>query len=169
MLRPSRGSAIEKIDTLINWPPGESTNLHQQSNHRSIYLCMLRHAPPPSSPRLIYPMVWGSPANASETTLPDAIVIFVEQSVCREPIGITCDPGVWPQPDRGEPARVREIFGAILQRSPQDSEAAAAIQYVRSLESSLDAAYAESAMRRMKAWASLCQALMASNEFRYID
>ena len=43
---PAQGSAIDDLDILLNWPPGEAKYLHEPSNHRSVYLCTLRNAPP---------------------------------------------------------------------------------------------------------------------------
>ena len=45
-LAPRHNSDVSQLDILINWPPGESAVIHKPNNHRSIYLCMLRHAPP---------------------------------------------------------------------------------------------------------------------------
>ncbi len=167
-VNPSPGSAIETIDALINWPPGESTNLHRQSNHRSIYLCMLRHAPPPELTAFDLPDGVGIVGRRNETTLPtqslfllnNPFVVGQAESLATEILALS---------DRDDVERIGLVFGRILQRRPSDGESAAALRHIRSLESSLKDHSAESELRKMKAWSSLCQALMASNEFRYID
>src|SRR5690606_16247320 len=45
-LTPAVGSAVAEVDVLINTPEGAADKLHQPSHHRSVYLCLLRHAPP---------------------------------------------------------------------------------------------------------------------------
>jgi hypothetical protein len=72
-------------------------------------------------------------------------------------------------------ARVRRAFRSALGRDPTAAEARGALDLVASLEGELagqaagePAAKAES-HPRIRAWAGLCQALLSSNEFRYVD
>ena len=69
-LTPGQGSAVEEVVSLINWPPGEATTLHRDSNHRSIYLCMLRHAPPSELAAFDLPDAVGIAGQRNVTTLP---------------------------------------------------------------------------------------------------
>ena len=59
--------------------------------------------------------------------------------------------------------RVVAAYHRALQRDPTSSEIERALAHVHSIASEL------SKGAELRAWASLCQALLASNEFRYID
>ncbi len=165
---PSQGSAVENVEALINWPPGESTNLHRHSNHRSIYLCMLRHAPPPELSAFDLPDGVGIAGRRDETTLPTQSLFMLNNPfVVGQADALATR--VLDQDDREDAVRIREIFRRIISRDPSDSELKSTAEYVRALERSLGSEYAETEMRRIKAWSSLCQALFATNEFRYVD
>jgi hypothetical protein len=56
-----------------------------------------------------------------------------------------------------------------LQRNPSEIETQQAIEQVRAIEDALDRESHDAQARTQKAWASLCQALLTTNEFRYID
>jgi hypothetical protein len=58
---------------------------------------------------------------------------------------------------------VRVMYRRVLQREPSDTESARALAY---LERAGGLIQKEA---RVGAWASLCQALLASNEFLYRD
>ena len=57
--------------------------------------------------------------------------------------------------------RVRSAFRRALNRDPGQNELDQAIELLRSTKTELKS--------DNKAWSSLCQALLATNEFRYID
>ena len=57
--------------------------------------------------------------------------------------------------------RVRSAFHRALNRDPSQNEIDQAIELLRSTKTELKS--------DNKAWNSLCQALLATNEFRYID
>ena len=57
--------------------------------------------------------------------------------------------------------RVKLAFRRALGREPDEKELAQALELVQLTRSSLKS--------DDKAWASLCQALLVTNEFRYID
>jgi hypothetical protein len=66
--------------------------------------------------------------------------------------------------DLKDAQRVSKLYRRTLQRGPSEVEIKRAIGYVQAIEPSLP-----EAERRLKSWASLCQAILASSEFRYID
>jgi hypothetical protein len=167
-LRPGQGSAIEEIDALINWPPGEATNLHRDSYHRSIYLCMLRHAPPPELAAFDLPDGIGVVGHRDETTLPtQSLFLLNNRFVVRESEYLASQ--MLRKPESDNASRVRAIFRRVLQRDPSESESRRAIEHVEAVDASLETELPEAERRRVKSWASLCQALFATNEFRYID
>ena len=160
-LQPAEGSAVEDVDQLINWPPGEAKYLHEPSDHRSVYLCMLRSSPPPGLAAFDFPDGIDS-AGQREVTSPPTQALFllnhplvVEQarSLAEHCLGL-----------EGDEARVVAAYRRTLQREPSPVETGRALEHVRQLERELGGDDA-----RARAWASFSQALLASNEFRYID
>ncbi len=128
-LRPGIGSAVEKVEALINWPPGESTNLHRPSNHRSIYLCMLRHAPPPELAPFDLPDGLTVTSRRDETSSPrqslfllnNGFVVAQSRALANQLLAA----------DRiDDRQRIRLLFSQILQRHPSDSELAGALNFL---------------------------------------
>lgn len=159
-LKPAQGSAIDDIDILLNWPPGEAKYLHEPSRHRSVYLCMLRSSPPPGLAAFDFPD--GVKVNGKrEVTTPPTQALFL----LNNPFVV--------QQAHGFAKRLLEIaedhkrvvaaYHRALQRDPTSSEIERALAHVHSIASELFKG------AELRAWASLCQALLASNEFRYID
>jgi hypothetical protein len=167
-LSPGQGSAVEKIDTLINWPPGETTNLHRKSNHRSVYLCMLRHAPPPELAAFDLPDGVGITGQRNVTTLPTHALYLLNSSFVVEQAQALAASAM-SAAAKDDARRVRDLFRRTLQRNPSKIETQQAIEQVRAIEGTLDRESLDAQARTQKAWASLCQALLTTNEFRYID
>lgn len=163
--RSVEGSPIDSLDQLINWPPGEATNLHRPTNRRSIYLCMLRNSPPPELAAFDLPDGINVAGTRDTTTLPTQALFLlngdfvVEQS---ERLARTVLDG-----SMAGDSRVNDLFRRTLQRDPTDSERQRALSHVRTVYDSLGDRDDE--IRRLRSWASLCQALLSTNEFRYID
>jgi hypothetical protein len=160
-----RGSAVDELDVLINWPPGESTNLHHPSNLRSVYLCRLRHAPPPELAAFDLPDGIAVVGARDSTTLPTQALMLLNsnfvvgqsQQLARRVLSGSM---------AGD-SRVMDVFQRTLQRNPTRPEADRALLHVQTVYDVL--ADRNDDECRLRAWASLCQALMMSNEFRYID
>ncbi len=164
--RPGQGSDIRHLDALINWPPGEATNLHRRSHHRSVYLCMLRHAPPPDLSAFDLPTGETVVGQREQTTLPTHSLFllnnpFVVRQSQRLAARILAD-------DR-EKKKIVAVFRHILRRNPSQSELHQAEGYCQEIERSLVGEVSTASDRKSRALASFCQALFATNEFRYID
>ncbi|WP_417731467.1 DUF1553 domain-containing protein [Rosistilla oblonga] len=163
---PGQGSAIEETVALINWPLGASSNLHRPSNHRSVYLCMLRHAPPAELSAFDLPDGIGVMGQRNVTTLPTQSLFFMNS------------PFVVAQSERlaerlmasggDDDSKIRLLFQTTLQRPPSPLELKQAVALVLQTETSFPSEI-DLPHRQQKAWASLCQALFTSNEFRYVD
>ncbi|MCA9267792.1 MAG: DUF1553 domain-containing protein, partial [Planctomycetales bacterium] len=164
-LSPGEGSDVAKVEALVNWPPGESTNLHRKSNRRSVYLCMLRHAPPPELAEFDLPDGVAVAGRRSDTVLPTQSLyllnnpLVVEQSAALAAVCLA-------DSQLSDEQRVALLFGRTLQRQPAESELRQAVEYVRATQNFLGP---QAETSRSKAWASLCQALLITNEFRYVD
>ena len=160
-----QGSAIDELDVLINWPPGEASNLHRPSNLRSIYLCRLRHAPPPELAAFDLPDGIAVAGVRDATTLPtQALFLLNSEFVVAQSrqLGRRVLAG-----SMAGDSRVTELFRRTLQRDPTRVESNQSLDHVQTVYDSIQDQ--DDDRRRLHSWASLCQALLLSNEFRYID
>ncbi len=66
-------------------------------------------------------------------------------------------------------SRVGALFSSILQRAESDGERIQAMSLLSETDRIVQNEVTEPDARRLRVWASLCQALFATNEFRYID
>ena len=154
-LEPADGSIIRHRDILVNL----AGSLHQPSNHRSVYLCYLRSSLPPELAAFDVPDFTTVTGQRNVSTIPgQALHLFnnpfvIEQAdhFARSMIEESAD----------DNHRVRSAFHRALNRNPNQQELDQAIEFLRSTKSELNS--------DNKAWSSLCQALLATNEFRYID
>ena len=64
--------------------------------------------------------------------------------------------------------RVNWVYRRALQRDATQEELNRAIELVKKTQNGLNSGILKSD-RETRAWAALCQGLLASNEFRYID
>jgi len=165
---PGLGSVIQHMDVLVN----KQGNLHQPSNHRSVYLCMLRNAPPPALAAFDLPDGVAPKGKRNKTTLPtqalflinSPFVVAQSQKFARRALQVA---------DMDDTARVQWIYQRALRRMPTPDEAKRSLELVRTIEATLQSSaitaehHEEDA--RVKAWAGLCQALFTTNEFRYVE
>lgn len=164
-LNPAEGSSIQDIDALINQPPHEASTLHQPSNHRSIYLCYMRNAPPAELAAFDLPDGLKVTGKRSQTVLP-AQSLFLLNS----PFVIQQSEAFALQLSADSKATMEEkiirAFRRAFQRDPYEEELIQAVALLDRLESKSSDASNDEAMSR---WAAFCQALFAANEFRYLD
>lgn len=167
-LAPRQGSDVESTVALINWPPGASTNLHQESLHRSIYLCMLRHAPPPELAAFDLPDFVNVVGQRNESTLPTQSLFLLNSPIVIEQAETLAN-DLLEDDSENQTRPFIEGYRRVLQRDPTSEEVGRANVYVQSMQSQLMAAAVEEDQALRRAWASWCQALLASNEFRFVD
>ncbi len=154
-LQPGDGSIIRHRDILVNL----AGNLHESSNHRSIYLCYLRSSLPPELAAFDLPDFTSVMGRRNVSTVPNQALhlynsrFVVEQS--RHFAQLVMDATA------ADDGRVRFAWNQALAREPSADEVQQALDLVRSTKSAVNA--------EELAWASLCQALLATNEFRYVD
>jgi hypothetical protein len=147
---------------LINWPPGESAVIHRPSTHRSIYLCLLRHAPPPELTAFDLPdgtkPMGHRPTNA---TPPAALYLMNNRMVVAQSRHFA------EKLLKGAPAddagRIRWAFRRAFQRNPTTQETARVIELVKQLENG------QNSSSEKNAWAVLAQALLNTNEFSFYE
>ncbi|MFT5495389.1 MAG: hypothetical protein ACI9TH_000780 [Kiritimatiellia bacterium] len=151
--QPGRGSDIQDVDILLNWPMGEATNLHKPSRHRSVYLCMMRNAPPPELAAFDLPDGLRVAGRRSQTLLPSHALYLINSPVLVTHAQALAE-RLLADTHTDRATRVRRAYQAVLQREPRGLELQRALAYLGN-----DATN----------WASFCQALFITNEFRYID
>ena len=161
-LNPGQGSLIQHWDLLIN----ESGSLHQPSRRRSVYLLMLRNSMPPE---------------LTAFNLPDATVVAGQRDITTLPtqaLYLLNSPFIVGQSHRlaervqasaiEETQRIRNAYRRTFSREPFPSELQRSAEFLRDTAATLPGILSDET-RRQTAWSAFCQALLASNELRYID
>ena len=167
-LSPQQGSAIEQVDALINWPPGEATNLHRESNHRSIYLCMLRHAPPPELVAFDLPDAVGIAGKREVTTLPTQTLFLLNSEFVVAQAGDFARK-LLKDATAADDVRVQRAFQFCFQRLPDEVDLRQAMDYLVATDGQFEKTEPDARKRRHRVWESFCQAMLMTNEFRYVD
>ena len=165
---PGLGSAIQKTVALINWPPGEASNLHRPSRHRSIYLCRLRHSPPPELAAFDFPDAVAPASQRSDTTLPtQSLYLLNSQFVVEQAESLADD--ILGMEGWDDTERIADIFRRVLQREPSSAETSTVLALLKSTKQALAASMPQVENLEQRSWASFCQAMLTTNEFRFID
>lgn len=161
--RPGQGSVIQHRDVLVN----QMGDMHQPSNHRSVYLLMLRNSMPQELAAFNLPDGTAVTGKRDVTTLPTQALyllnspFLVEQSKRLATRVVTsCD---------DDTSIIRTAYRRIFAREPGGQEIQRSIEFLREAEAALCSNELSNEARRQTAWAAFCQALLASNEFRYLD
>jgi hypothetical protein len=152
---PGEGSIIRHRDILIN----KAGSVHQPSNRRSVYLCYLRSSPPPELAPFDLPEFTAVTGRRDMSTIPgqslhlfnSPLVVEQAERFAIRVAGAGSD----------TPTRTAVAWRTAFGRDPRDDERTAAVQFIETATAELGSAD--------RAWFSLCQALLISNEFRYID
>ena len=159
----TNGSAVDKLDVLLNWPPGEAKYLHQASNHRSIYLCMLRDAQPPDLVAFNLPDGFSVTGLREKTDITTQALFYLNSPLVVEQSKVIAN-DVLGNENVSDEKRVAKMYLKVLRRVPSANEAVAALDYIERVRAKL-----KGNDEFVRSWASFCQVLLASNEFRYID
>jgi hypothetical protein len=154
-LTPGDGSIIRHRDILVN----RAGNLHEPSDHRSVYLCYLRSSPPPELAAFDLPEFTGVTGRRDMSTVPSQALhllnspVVVEQAQHFAAFLTTL----------GEDSTVRlqAAWSRAYGRLPDEAELHEARSFVQAATTELES--------DERAWQSLCQALLISSEFRYVD
>ncbi|MDF1744021.1 MAG: PSD1 and planctomycete cytochrome C domain-containing protein [Gimesia sp.] len=161
---PGLGSAIANVDELVN----KAGNLHLPSNHRSIYLCLLRHSEPSELSAFDLPDSTRPVGQRNETTLPTQSLFLMNSSFLIEQAQLFSKE-ILALPDLDDSGRVHRVYLRVLNRVPQSSELQRALTLIKNVDAELKTKISQEEIRRVTVWATLCQALLTSNEFRYVD
>jgi hypothetical protein len=156
---PGKGSIIQHRDILVNL----AGNLHEPSNRRSVYLCYLRGSPPPSLAAFDLPDFSEPIGQRDVATVPgQALHLFNNRFVLNQAEHLARRVYALAARDND---RIRLAFRAVLSRDPDSIEQGQSRAVLNRLVATLPA----SDDANEQAWTGLCQALLMSSEFRYID
>lgn len=161
--QPAQGSLIQHRDVLIN----ELPPLHQPSTHRSIYLLMLRNSMPPELTPFNLPEATAVTGKRDDATLATQSLYLLNN---RFLIAQSKHFAEWVQKSAADDSeRVQFAYRQAFGRDPQQAELQRARDFLREADSMLISAQNDDKNRLGDAWATFCQALLASNELRYVD
>jgi len=154
-ISPGVGSLVGYRDILVN----RAGNLHEASQQRSVYLCYLRNSPPPDLAAFDLPDFSGVTGRRDLSTLPGQALHLFNNPFVVEQARQFAESVTKQAAD--DAARIALAWRRAYGRDPSEEERQAAASFVEGAKS--DAPEPE------QAWLSFCQALMISNEFRYVD
>lgn len=154
-LTPGDGSIVRHRDILVNL----AGNLHEPTNKRSIYLCYLRSSPPPELAAFDLPDFITVTGRRNVSTVPNQALHLFNNPFVIEQATMFASHVMSQSADQR--SRIQFAWNKAFSRDPNVDEVKKAVSFLREAEYELKDA--------SKAWASLCQALLATNEFRYVD
>ncbi len=146
------GSIIRHLNVLVN----HAGNLHEPSNHRSVYLCRLRNSPPPELAAFDLPPAIKVTGKRNETTLPTQALFLLNSEFV---LGQSQLFAKAVSTESSSEKRIQKLWQKAYNRAPSSTETADALYLVENVGSESD----------IEPWTTLAQSLFASNEFRYVD
>ncbi|QDU60233.1 Planctomycete cytochrome C [Planctomycetes bacterium Pan216] len=154
---PADGSIIRHRDILVN----RAGNLHLPSRHRSVYLCYLRDSAPPELAPFDLPSFVTTVAQRDVSTVPgQSLHLYNSPFVIEQARHLA---QLATSHAKSDDARVRMLFRRTLCRDPAPAELRGAIAMVNAAAGEFGDKGTE------KAWEALAQAMLTTNEFRYVD
>lgn len=162
------GSAISEIDALINTEPHTAATLHRPHTHRSVYLCLLRNAPPQELAAFDLPDASTVEGMRPTTNLPTQALFLLNSDFVVEQSMALAERLTRLEPEN-EAKRVDLAFDLVLLRDASDGEVADSLRVLQEVDHALAEEVTDPDRRRLRAWSGFCQALIMTNEFRYID
>jgi hypothetical protein len=165
-LERPQGSLVEDNGaTEIGRKRGAATPDYSAFKHRSVYLPVVRNRMPEmlvvfdaADPSLIV-------GQREVTTVATQALFMMNDPLVIQQATQAAKRVLYEAPANDED-RLRHAFRLILGRSPTSEQRERSLAYVRELERLDEESSAEE--KRVAAWSSLCQTLLASGEFRYV-
>jgi len=169
LTRPPRGSVLHELGPGVI---GRNHNVGQiltGSNRRSVYLPIMRD----KVPKMLRLFGFANPSmvvsDREEMTVPEQALFMMNSDFVREQSKHMAD-RLLGRSGPDEPGRIGMAYRLAFGRGPTDEERSRAQNYLSRMRDRFrdeDNGNNDTAARR-KAWATLCQALFASAEFRYL-
>ena len=161
-------SAVSELDVLVN----KSGNLHKPTSHRSIYLCYLRNSQPVELEPFDLPDFVRPQGQREVSTVAGQGLFLLNSPLVVEQsehfanrVGAN-SPGSVAEEDV---SRIGEAYRLALLREPHEDEVQRGTAFLNEVEQRLESIEKDPVQRRMRAWSGFCQALLVTNEFRYVD
>ncbi|MCB1275742.1 PSD1 and planctomycete cytochrome C domain-containing protein [Prosthecobacter sp.] len=161
--QPAQGSLIQGRDVLIN----ELPPLHQPDTHRSIYLTMLRNSMPPELTPFNLPDATGVIGKRDDSTLATQALYLLNNDFLVEQSRRFA--GRVQHSANDDAARIQFAYGQAFGRAASETETQRAHDFIREAGLMLASSQNDENKRLSDVWAAFCQALLASNELRYVD
>jgi hypothetical protein len=161
--QPATGSLIQHRDVLIN----ELPPLHQPSTQRSVYLLMLRNSMPPELTPFNLPDATTITGKRDSSTLATQSLYLLNNSFLVEQsrrFAVRIQKAA-----QDEDQRIQFAYRQAFGRDANEREIQRARDFLREAGLMLVSTNNEANKHLSDAWAAFCQALLASNELRYID
>ena len=161
--QPGQGSLIQHQNVLIN----ELPPLHQPSLHRSVYLLMLRNSMPPELTPFNLPDAVTVAGKRDSSTLATQSLYLLNNAFLVEQSKRFASRLMQVSDDAT--TRIEVAYRQAFARKPTDSEMRRDHDFIREADLMLVSTQNDENKRLTNAWAAFCQALLASNELRYVD
>ncbi len=161
--QPARGSLIQGRDVLIN----ELPPLHQPSAHRSIYLLMLRNSMPPELTPFNLPDATAVTGKRDDATLATQSLYLLNNEFLVGQSRSFAERVQKASDD--DAARIQFAYRQAFGRAASTVETQRAHDFIREAGLMLASSENDENKRLSDVWAAFCQALLASNELRYVD
>ena len=161
--QPGQGSLIQHRDVLIN----ELPPLHQPSSQRSIYLLMLRNSMPPELTPFNLPDATTVLDKRDSSALATQSLYLLNNAFVLEQSRRFAQRLLQSAPEAEK--RITQAYHRALGRDATAGELQRGLDFLREADSMLVSSQEEPSRRELDTWAAFCQALLASNELRYVD
>ena len=150
-----RGSLIGHRDILVNL----AGSLHEPSRQRSVYLCYLRNAMPPELTAFDLPDFKSVSSQRETSTVPGQALFLFNNPFIVEQAGLFARRLI--ESNQSPEERIRKAYNEIMLREPSADEVNDSLRLLKEMSASEESDFL--------GWQSLCQALLVTNEFRYVD
>ena len=160
---PGSGSLIQHEDVLIN----EMGNLHRPSVKRSIYLLMLRNSMPPELVPFNVPDGLAVAGKRDVTTLPTQALYLLNNPFVLERATALAEALLTASKEDSQ--IVEAAYERVLARPPDADEMRRALDFLSHASATAGEENPALENARKTQLAAFCQALLASNAFRYLD
>jgi hypothetical protein len=137
------------------------------SDRRSVYLPVIRNNLYDVFQLFDAPDAAVSNGDRATTTVPTQALFFLNSDFAARTADALAG-RLLAEPDRDDPGRVWRLFAMAYGRPPTDAEVRRVTAGVAAFEAEF-VAESDAAKRRRKAWAAVCQSVLAGNEFVHIQ